>query len=372
MKKGLFVICDRNFSSDNAESNGVVKKIFAQFSVLNNGDTIQCKIINLHHKYKNDAIMVISYLLFDLYKNIKLDLNDLDFIYMRRITPLHYGVIKLFQRIRKINQSCKIVYELPTYPYDKEHKTIRSKVGLCIDRFFRKKLIKYVDRIATVSDDSIIFGIPTIKFTNGINCVNIPIQIPAFNENINLIVVAQFTKWHGYDRLIEGVNNYYKKNIKKRVYVHFVGDGKELSYFKYLVQQYNLSEYITFYGRLTGKRLANVFNKSNLAINSLGSHRIGIYLTSALKSREYLARGLPMISSTKIDVLPPDFKYCLYVPEDESPINMDDIVAFYDTLLINRTVPKMIKEIRQFAEKNCDISKTMLPVIEYINEKNTF
>jgi glycosyltransferase involved in cell wall biosynthesis len=366
MKKGLFIICDPNLASTSGESNGIAKKILAQFSVLNNNDTLQCKIINLYHKHKSDIMLFISYLLFDRYKNIT-DLNNLDFIYMRRIIPLHYGIIKLFQRIKKINPNCKIVYELPTYPYDKEHKMIRSKVALSIDRYFRKNLKNYIDRIATVSDDSIIFEIPTIKFVNGIICADIPIQIPPMNDkNIHLIAVAQFTQWHGYDRLIEGLNNYYKINKNQAVYIHLIGDGPELQHYRHLVQQYELSSYIFFYGLLYGEELTKAFNKANIAVSSLGTHRIGLYLGSFLKTREYLARGLPMIASTRIDILPSDFKYCLYFPEDESAINIEHIVAFYTNLLNNQTIPEMIKEIRQFAEENCDISKAMQLVIEYL------
>jgi hypothetical protein len=370
MKKGLFIICDTNFNSTNAESNGVVKKILAQLSVFNNEDTMQCEIINLYHilyhKRKYNIILFITYLLFDIYRNVIVDLNDFDFIYIRKITPLHYGVIKLFQRIKKNNQNCKIVYELPTYPYDKEHKTMRSKVGLFIDRIFRKNLRKYVDRIATLSNDSIIFEIPTIKIMNGINCASIPIKKPSPDDkNIHLIAVAQFAQWHGYDRLIKGLNNYYKINQEQMVYIHFVGEGPGLPYYKHLVEQYNLSAYIFFCGLLYGEELTNVFNKANLAVSSLGTHRIGIYLGSFLKTREYLARGLPMISSTKIDIIPSNFNYCLYVPEDESSINIEKIVAFYNNLLIDKSASEMIREIRKFAEENCEISKTMQSVVEY-------
>jgi hypothetical protein len=367
MKKGLFIIYDANFTSTTAKSNGIVKKILDQLSVLNNDDTIHCNIINLYHKYKYDLMLFISCLLFDVYKNIVLDLNNLDFIYMRRIAPLHYGIIEMFKRIRKVNPDCKIVYEVPTYPYDKEHKTTRSKVGLCIDRFFRKKLKKYVDRIATVSNDSVIFGIPTIKIMNGVNCTNIPVQIPMVNDqNIHLIAVAQFARWHGYERLIKGLNNYYKKKQHQMVYIHFVGDGLELQHYKHLVQQYDLSLYIFFYGLLYGEELANIFNKANLGICSLGGHRKGVYLSSDLKSREYLARGIPVATSCRIDILPPGFKYCLYIPEDESPVDISKIIDFYQKLLAEKKKSEIISEIRKFAEENCDISKTMQPVIDYL------
>lgn len=75
-----------------------------------------------------------------------------------------------------------------------------------------------------------------------------------------------------------------------------------------------------------------------------------------------------MVSSTKIDILPDDFKYCLYVPEDESPVDMYHVIEFYQNLQKYQTSQGIIHEIRRFAENNCDMSKTMQPVINYFRE----
>jgi glycosyltransferase involved in cell wall biosynthesis len=148
--------------------------------------------------------------------------------------------------------------------------------------------------------------------------------------------------------------------------LHLVGDGPELIFYKELVKQYNLTEYIVFYGILINEELTKVYNKSDIAICSLGNHRKDIYFTSELKSREYLARGIPMISSTKIDVLPDDFKYCFYVPEDESPVDMFAVVKYYQNLIENNDINEISREIRNFAENNCDMSITMKPIISYL------
>jgi glycosyltransferase involved in cell wall biosynthesis len=364
MKKGVFITEGKSININFAEANGVSKKIISQVKVLNSDKEMTCKLLVF-------PVIQIRYIFWHVfgngYKRFLDEVLDIDFIYFRRIIPVNNPLIKFLKKIKKHNHNCKIVYEIPTYPYDKEHHGFVEKISLCIDKIFRNGLKEYVDRIVTLNDDSIIFGIPTIKIINGVSCTDIPIQVPSiYDNNIHLIAVAQFSRWHGYDRLIEGLNNYYKKNHNQKVYIHFVGDGPELQYYKHLVQQYNLSAYIFFYGLLSGEDLINVFNKANLAVCSLGSHRKGIYLSSELKSREYFARGLPMIASTRIDVLPPDFEYCLYVSEDENSIDIEYIVAFYAKLLINQTVPEMINKIRRFAEENCDISKTMQPVIEYL------
>jgi len=241
---------------------------------------------------------------------------------------------------------------------------------LFIDKIYRSKLKDYVDRIVTLSNDDYIFNIKTIKIINGINCKNIPlIQYKnGDKKNINLIAVAQFAFWHGYERLIKGLYLYYKNNNNNtwNVKIHFVGNGIELSKYKDLVIKYNLEKHVSFYGALHGSELDKVFNSSDIGIGSLASHRKNLYLSSELKSREYLARGLPIVVSTKIDCLPNDYKYCLYVPEDESPISIEKIIEFYCNIFQQDDNNKVIKEIREFAERNIDIKITMKPVIDYI------
>jgi glycosyltransferase involved in cell wall biosynthesis len=369
MKQGLF-ITDVSVTDSLIKTNGIVKKIVNQVSALNIEGQLSFKIFNLPRLKGNPIIMFISYLLCDIYSNISFDFFSYDYIYVRRIIPLNYSFIKLLKTIRKKNNVCKIVYEIPTYPYDKEHKKLKGKMCLFIEKIFRTKLKKYIDKIITLSNDDIIFGIPTIKIVNGINCTDIKIRKPTISfDIINLIAVAQFARWHGYDRLIEGLDKYYeKKESCRNLYIHFVGDGPEVNNLRNLVQQLNLDKYIIFHGALFGEELSNIFDKADIAVSSLGCHRIGIFLGSFLKSREYLARGIPMISSTKVDILPSGFEYCLYVPEDESPIDMQSILNFYQKLTAKHSVSEITKNIRKFAEDNCDMSKTMLPVIEYLNK----
>ena len=109
-----------------------------------------------------------------------------------------------------------------------------------------------------------------------------------------------------------------------------------------------------------------MFNQADVAVCSLGCHRIGIFLGSFLKSREYIARGLPMISSTKIDILPNDYQYIQYVSEDDSPIDINAVINFYDRLIRRENRELRIKNIRSFAENNCDMHITMQSVIDNI------
>jgi len=369
MKNGLFLVKD-GIHDKNTMFPGVSKKVISQIDALNIEKKLSCKHLVLPKPEGRNPILNMILILFgDVYKKIYFDACHYDFVYIRLVLPASRSFMKLLKVIKKNNQKIKIIYEIPTYPYDKELKNnLRERVKLFIDKIYRLGFKKYVDKIATVSKHDVIFGIPTIKFVNGISCADIQVRITRIQEQntINLIAVATFAKWHGYDRLIEGLKNYYTLGLATKVYIHFVGNGQELDQYKEIVKKYNLSEKVFFHGPLFGNELTNVFNMCDIGVCTLGFHRKGISLSSELKSREYLARGMPIISSAKIDVLPPDFKYCLYVPEDESPIDIQAVVHFYNNLVAENNVSKVTSEIRNFAEKYCEMSFTMKPIVDYI------
>ena len=227
--------------------------------------------------------------------------------------------------------------EIPTYPYDKEYKGLSLDYQriLFFDKCFRERMAKYVDYIVTFSDQKEIWNRPTIQISNGIDFSQIKIkQNNNINPNlINFIGVATIHPWHGYDRLIKGLIEYYKQNtIADKVYFHIVGEGvpEIMNYYKELAQQNNLEDYIIFHGPKFGTDLDKLFELADLGIGSLARHRSGIYKIKTLKNREYAARGIPFIYS-EFDEDFENMPYIYKVPADDSAININELIRFYKT-----------------------------------------
>ena len=361
--KGLYIYYD--LTTQNTKAVGIQKKINSQYELFNTIIDEGCDLVNLHIKgSKNIFLRFFKYLFCNnIFETDNILNTKYDYIYIRRIIPNCKAVIHLLKKLKKKN-NCKILYELPTYPYDFEHKSFSSKISLFIDKIYRIRLSKYVDRIVTLTDDKEIFGCKTLRITNGVDVKSIPIcKKNVYDSNsINLIAVAQFKFWHGYDRVIEGLHKYNGKNV----FLHFVGNGTEIEKYKQLVQEYQLQRQVFFHGTLSGKELDEVFNMSDIALCSLGCHRINIFEGSFLKSREYLCRAIPIVTSTKIDIIPDDFDYCLRVPEDESSIDIEKIVKFAKRIYSSDERIEITKIIREFAENNCSMENAMKSVFDYI------
>ena len=165
---------------------------------------------------------------------------------------------------------------------------------------------------------------------------------------MHLIGVAEVHYWHGYDRLIAGIGEYYKNGGKRDVFFHIVGgvgpsemyDSIHAPGFAELMEKYQIKDKVIFHGQLFGQQLDEVFNQCQFAIGSLARHRSGITNIKTLKNREYATRGIPFIYSEQdsdFDAQP----YVLKAPADESPIALQQIIDFMESFTMEPS------EIRQ-------------------------
>lgn len=280
-----------------------------------------------------------------------------------------YFFIKMLKSFKKAGM--KIVVEIPTYPYDKEgFETFKGRIINCLDRSFRGLLHKFVDRIVTYSDDEEIFGITTINTINGIDFANVEYDKSAIDvrETVNLIAVSAMFRVHGYERLIEGLNDYYCSGGERNIILKLVGKGDECTKYEKLVKEYNLEDHVIFYGAQFGDALQNLYIGNAVGVNSLAIHRQGLIKESTLKTKEYAAKGLPIISSSFVDAFSKkgNEEYVYRVSPDESNVNIEELLSFIDKVYSNPT--KEIREnIRNDGSKVCDIAITMEPVIQFLN-----
>ncbi|OYP59823.1 glycosyltransferase [Prevotella sp. P5-92] len=264
--------------------------------------------------------------------------NGIEMVYARSFMNASPVLVCLFGKLKKHGIKC--VTEIPTYPYDQEFKgyPLKYKIPLYIDMMFRRALAAKMEAIVTFSNMEIIFGQRTICISNGIDLDSIPLHNPKKLQDIHLIAVAEIHYWHGFDRLVAGLGEYYKSNPNgRKVYFHVVGweDDRGTTSNGYLTveqmaRKYGIEKYIINHGKLFGDKLDEVFNQCVFAIGSLGRHRSGITEIKTLKNREYAARGISFIYSENDS----DFEnmpYIIKAPADESPINVKEIINYIDT-----------------------------------------
>ena len=354
------------------EQFGVHKKITAQIKALRRFSDVE--EINVQEKGQSLVQKIKSRLPlwgfgYD-YDSALERIVDPDYIYVRH-TKIDQDYIAFFRTLKSKYPKSKILCEFYTYPYDRDFYFRRTTWPLYIKEImFRRKLKDYVDRIVTLSDDNEILGVKTIKTINGIDLDTVPFRAPVEHSDgiIRLISVAVMQKQHGFERLIEGLHNYYRAGGSRTILYTVVGNsvGGEVEKYKKLVQRYSLEDKVVFVGRKTGKELDELLLSSDIGICSLGLYKNKVKISSELKSREYLAIGLPMIGC-QIDVfVNGGFPYYLEYPGDSSPIDVVKLIEFFDHIYSITGKEEVARSIRDFAETHVDMNRIMEPIHEFI------
>lgn len=377
--KRLLYLTIKDFSGGN--SDGVVKKItnhisaFVDAGFLVDYTYTDARDKSVHFVCDGQDEIIGNYSILGgvfckviVYKYLckKLQETKYDGTYIRflggRTDPWHLDILRVLKK-----HGVKIVLEITTYPYDDEG----SKFETFIDKCFRGSLKKYVDRILTFSVDESIFGIKTIRTMNGIRVDNInPINASDKHDDaLNMIAVASFEVGHGYERVISGLGEYYKSGGGKNIVIHMVGDGTDKSLYMQLAKDNGLNDHVIFYGKKHGEELNKIYDKADIALGTFGWYKKKNYFLSSLKSREYLSKGLPVVTGVVEDVLQ-NHKYGLMFPNDPTPVDIAKILEWYDSLLSEyEKKDSLVKEIRTFAKNTVDVSVVMAPVVKYFNEE---
>lgn len=376
--KGLFIV----FHGFSAHS-GISKKIFAQCEALrrNGADIALCHLEidtdGTQRRMAGDAVIRTfgSGFRAKLLKRISYaDITDyirregVRFLYIRHDLNANPLLVGWLRRVRRLG--VRIALEIPTYPYDAEFREAgrKEKIQLQVDRMFRRAMARQVDRIITFSDDAEIFGQKTVRISNGIDFGTIPLktEVHAIAREVRLLALANIHPWHGFDRVIEGLKNYYAAPHDRIVKLHIVGDGMPglIDGYARSIAAYGLGEYVEITGPRSGAALDAEFAWCDMGVASLARHRNGIESLKSLKNREYAARGIPFVYSERdsdFDAMP----YVLKAPADDSPLDIAALAGWLDAAdrtpgHIRRTIEGSLSWERQMQKVMTEM-KTLTP-----------
>lgn len=367
MKKGYYI----HFQG--RESIGVSKKIDMQLEELEKFYDIQELEIKTPTRSLPERILGLLPMM-SIKRNYEEALKQLDnpdFLYVRR-TVADRAYLRFWKKVKALYPACKIIIEIFSYPYDKDDFGKWNAWPFYLkELLYRPGLKRYVDRFVTYTEDEEIFGAPTIRSTNGINVDRVKQIAGHFTDKqINLIAVAFMQRHHGYERIIEGLHRYYSEDPQPeyQVNMHLVGDGPEKPFYQELVQKYNLEDFVKFYPTMAGQELDALYDNCDIALASFGMYKAGFDgKMSALKTRECLAKGMPMLTGCPIDVLDETYPYAKLFPNNGSVVEIDEIIAFYEKIRsLAQDKQEMAGIIRKFAVEHVSMEAVMKPIIDYI------
>ena len=330
-------------------SDGVMKKIHLHIDCLEKlGDNVDYvfndeKNIYIHSDGKDNLICAKDSKGFKYFnkvlclckKFIKENKKKYDFIYIRHVA----FDLKGYNALKYLNKISNCIYlEFPTFAMPE--KNLKNTIKY----YFNKKIHKYVYKAVLDSLDEEAYKMPTLRITNGTDLSLIETRKPTNSETINVLMVAYLQEYHGVDKIINACKSYYHDGGNREVIFHIVGEGPVYNQLVKQCKEEGMENHVHFYGKLSGKVLYDVFDKCEVGISSLANKEVGVTCSSTLKSKEYLAKGLPIISDTMLDVFVDKPKYYFYILKNN--FNIDELVNFYDSVYENRDKEKIIQEFR--------------------------
>jgi glycosyltransferase involved in cell wall biosynthesis len=289
---------------------------------------------------------------------------EYDFLYIRYPLAIP-SFLRFLRDTKRANPATKIIVEVATFPYRQELRSPKQRVLLALDDLGHGRLKDYVDVIVTFFGQSEIFGIPCIPIANGIDMDSIPFKVKASSgRGVSMIVVANLARWHGIDRMLRGLAEHLEHKGARPVVLSIVGDGPAANGLRALTRDLGLEDVVRFHGMHSGAELDALFANADLALSSLGMHRLGLHRSSSLKAREYCARGIPFVIASDDPDFPEGVPFVYRVAADESPIDVAAVVEFIDKL--RERSPEYMMEMRRYAEKRLTWKAKLEPVVHYV------
>lgn len=253
-----------------------------------------------------------------------------DFIYIR-YTVCNIGMLNFIKKFNKYNK--KIFIEIPTYPYDVEYdKNLKNLIILKLDKLILRMDTKNIYRIVLTNNMNKLYSSCSINIFNGIRTKDIAssnFKKKLQNNRINIIAVANISKWHGYDRVIYGLKDYYSQdNNEIEVYFYIVGDGSDKENLESLTNKLKLNNYVKFLGLKYGNELDEIFSQMDIGASSLALFRAGGG-HDPIKSKEYVAKGLPVLLGYSDRALLDSLPFVFRSPSDDSAVDISKLVIQY-------------------------------------------
>lgn len=297
-------------------------------------------------KFGNSKHYIHTKAFFDLYYGViqALQTEHFDMAYVRH-APL--SLIGALMCLKLQKSGCKIIVEIPTYPPEKEKQTtLLRTLYIKYSSFCWRIASRFISLYALIGETADSYnGVPAINIDNGIDVDSVSNRHPCYDDKrVHLLAVASMSVWHGYDRIITSIAALSNEDKDHIIFDMVGGEGDgSLNKWKQMVKDLGVEKQVVFHGRRTGEALDQFYEGADIGICSLGMYRIGFESGSILKLREYTARGLPFVYAANDPALPSEQEFCMKVPNDNTPIDVKQLIEFALALREKPDIPAVMR-----------------------------
>ncbi len=257
-----------------------------------------------------------AYNLKKLLKNIEFDI-----LYMRYqlYMPFLRGALKQSKVIMEINSDDTLEYKL------------NSKLTDLYNRYSRNLILKEVNAFVCVSEELkekfVYLNKPAVVIANGIATKEYIMAEETTNSKPVIVFIGSPGQdWHGLDKIVKMA-----KTFKHWQFKVIGTSGKDLDNLHYL-------------GYLSHQKSSEIIAQSDIGIGTLSLYKTGLQEASPLKTRQYLACGLPIIYAYKDTDLPEKSDFALRLKNCKDNIDRQIIREFVEKVFGKKEIRLMARE----------------------------
>lgn len=302
--------------------------------------------------------------------------NNISTVYIRFVS-LDEKALNFYRKLKE--KQVKIIIEFYSHNLELEAKKtilrnikkgkllagIKGTVSLLLNQHYFSKLKECVDLIVTTTKVGEMYGIPTINVVNGIDTESVKIREKEKNEfDFNIISVAMISPWHGYDRVIKGIKEYYENGGTRNILYTVVGDGEERQNLENLVDNYGLRNHVVFTGIKVNEELSEYYNVADIALEMLAGFRRTKGQISSIKMAEYFAKGIPVLYAADSSLQDDIGQFCYWVENTDKSVDMNAVIDFCDNLY--HCDCEIEQCMHNIAKEKFDWTYTMKELISFI------
>lgn len=167
-----------------------------------------------------------------------------------------------------------------------------------------------------------------VTLTNGVDVASRPINDAwVTRDGVTFVCAGALGPWHGLDRLLWGMS---AQGDTSRLLV--MGQGPDTARISSLAVALGLTERVEFHGSQVGAHYDAVMARADIGVASLAEHRRGGHPLSPLKTRDYLARGMPVLFGGDDPDLHPTPTFTYRLPADDSAVPVAQVGAWLSRL----------------------------------------
>ncbi len=192
---------------------------------------------------------------------------------------------------------------------------------------------------------------PSAVISNGIDVDSVPLRRrpDCDGTTLRLIFAASvFSPWQGLDRVLLGLEAYVGR---PRIHMSLVGVIP--AHFRRMIERVRRNSRIALdlTGELSGPALDRLFDRSHISIAPLALFRNNMRQACGLKTRDQIARGIPLVYAYDDTDLSGGEDFALKLPANDSPVDFGPVARFAEEASRDDGLPA---RMREFARQKLD------------------